>query len=184
MQKTEKEKMLAGEYYLAGDPQLVSDRKYARELTYAFNHTPHQSEREQILSKLINAKGDVYIECGFQCDYGYNITVGNNFYANYNLIMLDVNTIEIGDDVLCAPGVQILTATHPLNAEERISGLEYALPIRIEDKVWIGAGAIILPGVTIGAGSVIGAGAIVTKDIPPYSVAMGNPCRVVRKCAD
>lgn len=180
---TEKEKMLAGEFYQAFDKELVKERNYAKELCHEFNMidpTNHEKKRE-ILKELFKTDKNCWIEPTFYCDYGYNIKIGENFYANHGCVILDVNEVKIGNNVLLAPGVKISTAAHPMDPVERSAGKEYALPIEIEDNVWIGAGAIILPGVKIGANTVIGAGSVVTKDIPKNVVAIGNPCRVMRK---
>ena len=136
----------------------------------------------ELLKRLLGKTGEnLIIEPPFACDYGYNIEVGENFYANVNLVILDGAKVRIGDNAFIAPNVGIYTAGHPLDASDRNKGLEYAYPITIGDNVWIGAGAIILPGVTIGDNVVIGAGSVVTKDIPACSLAVGNPCRVIRK---
>ena len=115
-----------------------------------------------------------------RCDYGFNITIGKKTFINYDCVFLDCNNITIGDEVQIAPGVHIYTATHPLDPQQRRSGLERALPVAIADGVWLGGGAIICPGVTIGENTVIGAGAVVTRDLPPNVLAVGNPCRVIR----
>lgn len=183
MARTEKEKMLAGDLYYGGDEELVREREHARNLTFEFNHArPTEKEKKQtILKQLINTKGSFYIEAPFNCDYGYNIQVGENFYANFGCTMLDVNTITIGDNVLLAPNVQIYTAAHPVDPVERLTGKEFAKPIIIGNNVWIGGGAIICPGVTIGDNVTIGAGSVVLKDIPANVIAAGNPCRVIRQ---
>lgn len=180
--KSEKEKMLAGKLYNAGDEELVSERDYARKLTFEFNHTrPSDKElRQKILKQLIVSKGSFNIEAPFNCDYGYNIEVGENFYANYGCIILDVNKVSIGNNVLLAPNVQIYTATHPIDPIERLSGKEFAKPISIGDNVWVGGGTIICPGVKIGNNVTIGAGSVVAKDIPDNVIAVGNPCRVIK----
>ncbi|WP_272509032.1 sugar O-acetyltransferase [Clostridium ganghwense] len=180
---TEKEKMLAGEFYQAFDKELVEERNYAKKLCHKFNMTdPSEQEKKiEILKKLFRTDKSCWIEPPFYCDYGYNIKIGENFYANHGCIILDVNEVKIGNNVLLAPGVKISTATHPIDPVERAKGNEYALPIEIGDNVWIGAGAIIVPGVKIGANTVIGAGSVVTKDIPENVVAVGNPCKVIRK---
>lgn len=182
MTKSEKEKMLSGDYYSAVDEELVRERDYARNLTYEFNHTrPTEKEKRlEILKQLIAAKGSIHIEAPFYCDYGYNIEVGENFYANYGCTILDVNKVKIGDNVLLAPNVQIYTATHPIDPMERIAGKEYAEPIVIGNNVWVGGGTVICPGVRIGDNVTIGAGSVVTKDIPDNVVAAGNPCRVIK----
>ncbi len=182
MVRSEKEKMLSGEYYDAEDIDLARERDQARKLTFEFNQArPDDKERKQeILNQLIKAKGRYKIEAPFHCDYGYNIKVGENFYANFGCVILDVNQVVIGDNVLLAPYVQIYTATHPVDPVERLKGKEYALPIVIGNNVWIGGGAIICPGITIGNNVTIGAGSVVTKDLPDNVVAGGNPCRIIR----
>ena len=180
---TEKDKMLTGQLYRSSDDMLRSERRHARRLQKAFNDTlPDEIEkRAGLLIELLGALGkNAEIEPPFYCDYGYNILVGDNFYANFNCIFLDCAPITIGDNVFLGPNVQIYAATHPLPAEERNTGLESAKPIVIEDSVWICGGAIINPGVTIGQGSTIGAGSVVTRDIPPGVFAAGNPCKIIR----
>ena len=183
MVKSEKEKMLAGEYYIASGEELAKERHQARQLTYEYNCTrPEENEKKQkIMGQLIKAKGKFNIEPPFYCDYGYNIEVGENFYANFGCTILDCNRVIIGDNVLLAPNVQIYTATHPVDPKERLEEKEYALPVRIGNNVWIGGGVIIGPGVTIGDNVSIGAGSVVMKDIPANVVAVGNPCRVIRE---
>lgn len=180
--KSEKEKMLSGELYYAGDPELVNERDKARSLAFEFNHTcPMEKEkRQELLKCLIISRGNFHIEAPFNCDYGYNIEVGENFYANYGCIILDVNKVKIGNNVLMAPNVQIYTATHPIDPVERLSGKEYALPITIGNNVWVGGGSIICPGVSIGDNVTIGAGSVVTKSIPDNAIAAGNPCRIIK----
>ena len=153
---------------------------------YEFNSTANAEEesRQRIIRELLHAKGTFHIEHGFLCVFGSNITIGNNFFANYNVQLLDPNRIEIGDDVLLAPNVIVCTAGHPVDPALRAQGLEYAKPIKIGNGVWVGAGAIILPGVTIGDHSVIGAGAVVNRDIPANCVAVGNPARVIKTIAE
>lgn len=180
--KSEKEKMLAGNFYYAGDEELTKEREYARNLIFEFNHSrPSENDKKQrVLKQLITAKGLFYIEGPFYCDYGYNIEVGENFYANYGCTILDVNKVKIGDNVMLAPNVQIYTAAHPIDPTERVTGKEFAKPIIIGNNVWIGGGAIICPGVKIGDNVTIGAGSVVTKDIPDDVIAAGNPCRVIK----
>lgn len=180
---SEKEKMLAGKLYNALDEELVKERNFAKNLLFEFNHTaPNQYEKRQaILRQLIVAKGAFHIESPFYCDYGYNIEIGNNFYANFNCVILDVNKVIFGDNVLLAPNVQIYTAAHPTDPVERLSGREFSKPVFIGNNVWIGGGAIICPGVRIGDNVTIGAGSVVTKDIPDNTVAVGNPCKVIKK---
>ena len=179
---TEKEKMLSGQLYDSRDPQLVKERHKARHATKAINKAFSIKERHFLLRQSIGHCGDnVFIEPDIHFDYGYNISLGNHFYANFNPVMLDVAPITIGNHVLLGPNVQLITATHPLNPAERASGLELAFPITIGDHVWIGAGAIVLPGVTIGDNVVVGAGSVVTKDIPDNQVVAGNPARFIRE---
>lgn len=175
--------MLAGELYLASDPELVALRAKARSLSRAFNRTGSEEMelRQSLLSQLLGKTSrDVFIEPPFFCDYGANIHLGARVYMNFQCTILDCNRVDIGDDVMFGPGVHIYTATHPLDPDERTSGPEQALPVRIGNKVWIGGSTVILPGVTIGEGSTIGAGSVVTKDVPPHVLAVGNPCRVMR----
>jgi maltose O-acetyltransferase len=182
-ESTEKEKMRAGELYNAADPELVADRLHAQHLLYQFNGSrPDAAEaRLELLLELIAyfGRGSV-IQPSFRCDYGYNLLIGRNVFINYDCVFLDCNRITIGDDVQIGPAVQIYTAQHPTDAEVRRSGLEFALPVTVGDNVWIGGGAILCPGVTIGADTVIGAGSVVTRDLPPSVIAVGNPCRVLR----
>jgi maltose O-acetyltransferase len=180
--KTEKEKMLAGELYDAMDAQLVHERQCARAVLREFNALSEslQAERAQLLAKLFGAETDVGIQPPFYCDYGSNITLGRNIFMNFNCTILDVTSVQIGDNVLLGPGVQIYTATHPLSAAVRRSGLEAGKPVVIGADVWIGGGAIICPGVRIGPRAVIGAGSVVTRDVPSDVFAAGNPCRVIR----
>lgn len=179
---TEKEKMLKGDYYNAFEESLLRDRKKAQQLCRQLNDIPDgsQAERSQIIKLLFQTDKEVWIESPFRCDYGYNIDVGKNFYANFGCVILDCNLVKIGDNVKFGPNVQVYAATHPVEPKERISGKEMAYPISIGDNVWIGGSSIILPGVTIGNNTVIGAGSIVTKNIPDNVVAVGNPCRVIR----
>ncbi len=180
--KTEKEKMLAGELYHATDEQLQKEHEYAKSLTYEFNHCrpDEKDKRRRIIETLLNARGTFRIEAPFNCDYGRNIEIGDNFYANYGCVILDVNRVTIGADTMFGPHVQIYSATHPVEPHLRLQGLELGKPIVIGDNVWIGGGAIVCPGVTIGDNVTIGAGSVVTKDIPDNVVAAGNPCRVMR----
>jgi len=184
---TEREKMLAGLPYNAYDGELINARNKARELTRLYNATAADTEQErayraELLAKLFGSVGESpEVEPTFRCDYGCNIKVGNKFYANFDCVILDVCEVIIGDHVFFAPRVGVYTATHPVEAEARNSGVEFGKPIKIGDNVWVGGNAVILPGVTIGDNSVIGAGAVVTKDVPAGVVAAGNPCRVIRK---
>jgi maltose O-acetyltransferase len=184
MEKTEKQKMLSGELYLASETELLNERKMATRLLRTYNSTTEeqQQERSQILQDLFGEIGQgTYITPPFYCDYGKNIYAGDGLYMNFGCVILDCNTVHIGNNVLLAPYVQIYTAHHPVDPETRLSGKELASPISIGDNVWIGGNAIICPGVTIGDNTTIGAGSVVTKNIPANVVAVGNPCRVIRK---
>lgn len=181
--KTEKEKMISGDYYNSGDPILTKERRKAKNLLHRLNVTEYRLTKNAklIIQELIpNAGKSFYIEPPFHCDYGYNINCGDNVYFNVNCVVLDVAPVHIGSNVFFAPNVQLYTATHPLEAELRRT-LEYALPISIGDDCWIGGNSVICPGVTIGKGSVIGAGSVVTKNIPANSLAVGNPAKVIRQ---
>jgi maltose O-acetyltransferase len=177
---SEREKMIAGELYRASDPALVAAHLRAQELLARFNASAPSAavEREALLRELFGAVGDApVVKPHFACDYGFNIRVGRNLFVNYGCVFLDCAPIDIGDDVQIAPAVQLYTATHPLDPDVRRSGLEAARPIRIGDNVWIGGGAIVLPGVTIGDDVVIGAGSVVTRNVPAGATAVGNPAR-------
>lgn len=177
--------MLAGLIYDANyDEALIAERLACKELCRDYNDLrPRQTaEREALLRKILGeSREGLLIEQPFYCDYGYNIRVGRNFYANFNLVILDEAQVTFGDNVFIAPNCGFYTAGHPLEAAERNKGLEYARPITVGDNVWIGAGVSVLPGVTIGDNCVIGAGSVVVRDIPSNSVAVGNPCRVVKQ---
>lgn len=182
--KTEKEKMLKGELYNAADPELVKERENARMLTRIYNQTleTEYTKRTDILTKLFGSIGEnTFIEPNLRCDYGYNIHVGENFYANFDCTFLDVCEIRIGMNCFIAPGVHVYTATHPLNPHERISGTEYGKPVNIGNNVWIGGRAVINPGVNIGNNVVIASGAVVTKDVPDHVVVGGNPARIIKQ---
>jgi maltose O-acetyltransferase len=181
---TEKLKMLSGELYNPNDSVLVSERHRARILFQKINQLSDDSkkERKQLLHQLLENSGKgLWVEPPFYCDYGYNIHTGKNVFFNFNCVILDVMKVEIGDHVLVGPNVQIYTATHPLDAKTRNSWLEYAKPIKIGNDVWIGGGAIIYPGVSIGDGAVIAAGAIVNKDVPANVVVGGNPAKIIKE---
>lgn len=182
MINSEKEKASRGELYNANyDNELVAERDACKELCFEYNHLApsRNDERKEIIKKLFGKTGDgFHIEPSFHCDYGYNIEVGDNFYANHNCVILDGAKVTFGDNVFIAPGCGFYTAGHPLEAAPRNEGLEYAYPITIGNNVWIGAQVAVLPGVTIGDNAVIGAGSVVTKDIPANVLAAGNPCRV------
>lgn len=179
--KTEKEKMIAGELYFANDPELVADRMFARCQSQIINQAESAELRSQLLKETFGRTGKkIYMEPVINFDYGYNIFVGENFYANFNCTFLDVSTIEIGDNCMFAPNVQLYTATHPLHPVKRNSGLEYAKPIKIGDNVWLGGGVIVTPGVTLGNNVVVGAGSVVTKSFPDNVVIAGNPARIIK----
>jgi len=184
---TEKQKMLAGLLYDANnDKNLINERLICKEKIYNYNRLRPSDllYRKTLLLELLGKTGeDFIIEQPFYCDYGSNITVGENFYSNYNLVILDEAPVTFGDNVFIAPNVGIYTATHPLDAALRRQGLETAYPVMIGNNVWIGAGVQILPGVSIGDNSVIGAGSVVNKSIPANVLAVGNPCKVVREIA-
>lgn len=180
---TEKEKMIKGEMYFANDEVLVKERLKARRLFNEFNNTSEVEleKRTEILKMLFgNVAKNIYIEPSFKCDYGYNITVGDNFFANYDCVMLDVCPITIGNNVMLAPGVHIYTATHPLDPIERSSGYEYGKPVKIGNNVWLGGRSVVCPGVTIGNNVVVAAGAVVTKDVPDNVVVGGNPAKIIK----
>ena len=180
---TERQKMLAGEPYDPQDALLVAERDRARRLCQELNAVPADrldARLPPLAARLFGAETDVYITPPFFCDYGDNIRLGRKVYFNFNCVILDVAIVTIGDHVLFGPGAQVYTALHPLDATARRSGVESAQPVTIEDDAWIGGGAIVCPGVRIGARSVIGAGSVVTRDIPPDVFAAGNPCRAIR----
>lgn len=183
MMKTEKAKMLAGELYLASDPELTATHLRAQAVLARFNVTAAEAdaERRALLTDLFARFGEgTVLKPTLRCDYGFNISIGDRSFVNYDCVFLDCHRITIGDEVQIAPGVHLYTATHPLEAKARRSGLEYALPVVIGDGVWLGGGAIVCPGVTIGENTVVGAGSVVTRDLPANVVAAGNPCRVLR----
>lgn len=182
----EKQKMLSGKLYNPLKDSLPKEREEAKKLCFKFNQTPpHRSlKRIQLIAKILGKTGKNYwIEQPFQCDYGYNIEIGENFYSNHNLIILDPAKVTFGDNVFIGPNCGFYTPEHPLDAGTRISGLEYAKPITVGNNVWFGGGVIVLGGVTIGDNVVIGAGSVVTKDIPANTVAVGNPCKVIKELA-
>lgn len=192
---TELEKCMAGEIYNCHDKLFLQFKERSKELVMAYNELPYmeKAKKQEILSKLFGKTGtNVSVATPFLCDYGCNIFIGNNVSININCTFIDCNKINIGNNVMIASNVQIYTATHPVELEERLtpdwsldSGKHfcqtYALPVTIQDGCWLGGGVIVLPGVTIGEGCVIGAGSVVTKDIPPNCLAVGNPCKVIRR---
>ena len=181
---TEKEKMQQQMLYDANyDTELIRERQIAKDLCYQFNQLRPSDEanQQQILSQLLGKKSDnCCILAPFWCDYGYNIEVGKNFFANHNTVILDGAKVTFGDNVFIAPNCGFYTAGHPIDAQRRNQGLEYAYPITVGDNVWIGAGVQVMPGVKIGSNVVIGGGSVVVKDIPDNVVAVGNPCRPIR----
>lgn len=184
---SEKDKMLSGELYKSFDAELLAERQRAKEIVFRYNSLQPSmiEERNELLKSLLGSvKGNFFIEPPFRCDYGCNIEIGENFYANYNLVILDCAKVTIGDNVLIGPNVGIYTAGHPLHFELRNEEWEFACPITIEDNVWIGGNVVLNPGVTVGRNSVVGSGSVVTKDIPANVVAAGNPCRVIREITD
>ena len=183
---SERDKMLAGELYDPLDAELIAGRQRARDLCQQLNATREadQPERRRIVIELFAAGGDsVWLQPPFYCDYGSNIRLGERVFFNFNCVVLDVCLVEIGDFAQFGPAVQIYTATHPLNAALRRQQ-EFGKPIVIGADVWVGGGAVICPGVRVGAKSVIGAGSVVTRDVPPGVFAAGNPCRIIREIAD
>lgn len=183
----QKERMLNNLPYRAWLDGLEEERLACKTKTYEYNNIPprDRAKRKELMRTIVGKIGEEFnIESPFQCDYGYNIEIGENFYSNHNLIILDVGSVKIGDNVQVAPNVSIYTAGHPVHPETRNTGYEYGIDITIGDNVWIGGSVSILPGVTIGDNAVIGAGSVVTKDIPANVIAAGNPCRVIREITE
>lgn len=183
----QKERMLAGLPYKAWLDGLDAERLQCKQKIYEFNQLPPKdnSQVPLLLKNLFGKTGEsIWIEAPFRCDYGWNIQVGNNFFGNYNLTILDVGTVTIGENVQIAPNVSIYTAGHPIHPESRNTGYEYGIPVTIGNNVWIGGNSVILPGVTIGDNVVIGAGSVVSKDIPDNMIAVGNPCKVIREITE
>ena len=184
---SEKAKMISGKPYKAFGDELLKERQYAKEQVFKFNSfRPNEiTKRNEVLKKLLGkTKSTFFIEPPFRCDYGYNIEIGEKFYSNCNLIILDCAKVIIGDNVLMGPNVTIYTAGHPLHYEKRNQEYEYAFPISIGNNVWIGGNVVINPGIIIGDNSVIGSGSVITKDIPSDVIAMGNPCKVSREISE
>jgi maltose O-acetyltransferase len=181
MNRSEKDKMLAGELYLASDPELVRDRRRCRSLLHEINGQPDEAARLALFRQLLGRIGDdSFIQPPFACDYGYNVSIGEHAFINFNTVILDCAPVTIGDGAQIASAVQLLAADHPRDAQARRDLRELARPVSIGSNVWVGAAAIVLPGISVGDDSVIGAGSVVTRDIPSGVVAVGNPCRVVR----
>lgn len=182
--RTEKEKMLGGEMYNPADPQLRKDREHARRHVRIYNETLESegNKRIKLLKDLFGSTGEnVYVEPNIRVDYGYNIFVGENFFANFDCVILDICEVRFGDNCLLGPGVHIYTATHPIDPNERNSGKEYAKPIIFGDNVWVGGSSVINPGVTIGNNVVIASGSVVTKDVPNNVVVGGNPAKIIKR---
>ena len=180
---TERERMLSGQLYDAGDETLTAARGRAKRLTWRYHQLDPTDwdSRTQILQELLGHLGeDSWIEPPFRCDYGTQISIGDHFFANYDCIFLDVAPITIGNRVMFGPRVCLYTAGHPLDAATRNTGLEFGKPIAIGVAVWLGGNVVVLPGVTIGAGTVVAAGSVVRRDLPPHVLAAGNPCQVLR----
>ena len=183
----QKERMLAGLPYKAWLDGLSEDRLENKKRIFRFNNLEpgHFAEKDKLLKEILGKTGErVNIEAPFHCDYGYNIEVGEDFFANYNFTVLDVGKVKIGANAQIAPNVSIYTAGHPIHPESRNSGYEYGIEITIGDNVWIGGNTCIMPGVKIGNNVVIGAGSVVTKDLPDNVIAVGNPCRVIREISE
>lgn len=185
---TEKEKAMAGMLYDANyDEALAKERTGCKDLCWEYNqlHPSQVEEKKVMIKKIIRKTGEnFWIEPSFWCDYGYNIELGENFYSNHNLVILDGAKVTFGDNCFIAPNCGFYTAGHALDAEQRNKGLEIALPITVGNNVWIGGNVVVLPGVTIGDNAVIGGGSVVTKDIPQGVIAAGNPCRVIREITE
>lgn len=183
----QEERMHANLPYKAWLDGLSEKRLENKKRIYEFNHLPPErwDESSELLKKIFGKTGEnIYVEAPFRCDYGENIEVGNNFYANYGLTILDVGKVTIGENAQLAPNVSIYTAGHPVHPDSRNSGYEYGIDVSIGDNVWIGGDATILPGVHIGSNTVIGGGSVVTRDIPDWVIAAGNPCRVIRRITE
>jgi len=183
-----KERMIANLPYKSWMDGLNEERMECKKKLYEYNNMPpdKQAEREKLLREILGKTKEGYlcIESPFHCDYGYNIEVGTDFFANYNFIVLDCGKVRIGDHFMCGPNVQICTAGHPIHPDSRNSGYEYGIDVTIGESVWIGGNVLVCPGVTIGNNVVIGGGSVVTKDIPDNVVAVGNPCRVLREITE
>ena len=183
----QKERMLAGLPYKAWMDGLAEERLETRKKIFKYNNLEpgNDEEKDRLIKEILGKTGDrINIEAPFHCDYGYNIEVGENFFANYNFTVLDVGKVKIGDNAQIAPNVSIYTAGHPLHPDSRNSGYEYGIGITIGDNVWIGGNVCILPGISIGNNAVIGAGSVVTRNIPDNVIAVGNPCTVIREISE
>lgn len=181
---TEKEKMLAGVLYNSTDEILTAERAAAKEKCFKYNGLTYSdiSERAELITLIFGSiKEGFCIEQPFWCDYGYRISAGKNFYMNHGCVILDAGGVTFGDNVFIGPQCGFYTSGHPAETALRNQNIEYAKAITIEDNVWIGGGAFVMPGVTIGSGSIIGGGSVVVKDVPPGVIAAGNPCRIIRR---
>ena len=181
---TETERMLAGDRYDPTDPELVADRERASDLARRYNATTEAEtdRRDALLRELFgSADGEATVEPPFRCDYGYNVSVGDGFFANFGCVFLDTNPIEFGERCLLGPGIHVYTPTHPIDPTERATGRERGRPVTVGDDVWIGGRAVLNPGVTVGDGTVVASGAVVTEDVPERVVVGGNPARVLRE---
>lgn len=181
--KNEREKMIAGEMYNPMDRELLEDRERAKRFCRLYNSTDDTDyeARKDLMKGFLGKTGEnLHIESSFKADYGYNIEIGDNFYANYDCLLLDICPITIGKNAMLAPGVHIYSATHPLDSAERNSGKEFGKPVKIGDNVWIGGRAVIAPGVTLGDNVVVAAGAVVTKSFPDNVVIGGNPAKIIK----
>lgn len=179
---SEREKMASQQWFNPADRELAAQRRRAKQLCRQMNQQgpdPFKAH-QQLARQLFGSVGSCYIEPDFWCDYGGNIHLGQRFYANHQCVMLDAATITIGDDVMLGPAVQIYTVSHPMAASERVTGIEQAHPVTIGNRVWIGGGAIILPGVSIGEGAVIAAGAVVNRDVAPHTLVAGQPAKLIK----
>lgn len=184
---TEKQKMLMGIIYNAEEACLIEERNRAKSLTKQYNESRQEDRdhRKYLMGQIFGKLGqNVHLEAPFYLDYGYRTRIGDDFFSNFNLTILDGGGVEIGDRVFIGPNVGIYTANHPTDVRRREKGYEWALPVKIGNKVWIGGGVTILPGVTIGDNTVIAAGSVVTKDIPANVVAAGNPCKVIKEAEE
>ncbi|MGL5001213.1 MAG: sugar O-acetyltransferase [Cetobacterium sp.] len=181
--KSEKDKMIAGEMYNPNDSELLKDRETAKRFCKNYNSTDDTDyeHRKNLIKKILGKTGkNLHIESSFKFDYGYNIEIGENFYSNYDCLLLDICPIIIGDNAMLAPGVHIYSATHPTTPDERNSGKEYGKPVKIGNNVWIGGRAVITPGVTLGDNVVVAAGSVVTKSFPDNVIIGGNPARIIK----
>lgn len=181
--RTEREKMIAGEMYNPLDEQLMNEREIGKRFCREYNSTDDTNYelRKNMIKKFLGKTGEnLHIESSFRVEYGYNVEIGENFYANYDCLLLDICPIVIGKNAMLAPGVHIYSATHPIKADERNSGKEFGKPVKIGDNVWIGGRSVIAPGVTLGNNVVVAAGSVVTKSFPDNVVIGGNPAKVIK----